>query len=399
MLLFRLITRHLGPLYGISAVLFLLLVGGTQFAVFGRGYAPLLFLFIVALDAWDELAANPASRLRQLILFLALVAAVYVHYYGVLLSMAFGAAALAQSLFERRLKVARFVLLALAGAACTPLLPLMRKASQFRTIYWEPVTLTTAMAFYGVLLEAAIPPLILMLILVAVANAWSQREGRVTAERPPLPRLPFSTLLALGCLAGLPIVLFIMAKLYTGAFLYRFVNASAVAICLLVLALSVPMTVPPRVRIAALLVIPGLFLALAIARQARGIALAAERDKTVQKLVRLQQSTGVPVVFGDDGLFIEMTFAYPREKLQNCYFLYNALPDHLTNVDVAVQGLQQVMALQAEPFDTLAASHSSFVFFGNWNTAVLRRAIRDHATLVYHPGTETDLDYWAVQLR
>jgi hypothetical protein len=136
----------------------------------------------------------------------------------------------------------------------------------------------------------------------------------------------------------------------------------------------------------------------AIVRQGRALVLDWHRGIEVQKLVRLQQATGVPVVFGDDGLFVELTLAYPRD-IQNCYFLYHALPDNVTNIDVAVHGLQQVMTLQAEPYDTLAASHNSFVFFGAWNTPVLQRAIRDHATVVYHPGTDADFDYWSVQLR
>jgi hypothetical protein len=390
MLLFRLISRRLSFIYGIAGVLFVLLVCGLEVASIGRPYALLLCAFSAALYAWDWLATEPSSNAHRVMFVLALATAMYSHYYGALYFVAFGAAAVLQGVLERKPPIQPLVLIALAGIVSLPDLPLAMAASHFSGSSSTPVMLTDALSFYPQLLDPVISGWILVAVSLSVGMSLA-REPAVQDEG----QFPLPTVLALAASACLPCGLFVLARLVTGGFLPRHVYAAAVAVCILLLTLAARAPVDKRWRGPILVMTPLLLLTISVARQARA-AVNDHRDRIafVQQLNYLQQETGQPVVLGDDGLFVELSYAYPQ-VVWNCYFLYGA-SGH-SQADVTIPGLQRVMPLHAMTFNAWKAQHRSFVFLGNWMDPVLSRAVAERADLKYHTRAD-GLDYWTVQL-
>jgi hypothetical protein len=388
--LFLLLCRRGDPMYGASAVLLMLLLWGQSLAANDRGYALLLCSFSISLYAWDGFEAQPSSIWREGLFALSLLLAVYSHYYGVLFFIAYALAALVRSLMDRRLWIRPFVLLAGTAVGCIPLWTLAEVASQYRTNFWTPVDLTAALNFYAMLLSPVLTAFVVMTVLLSIALVGSTR-----GEWPG--RLPLSrtSILAIGMFSFQPISLFLIAKLLTGAFNPGYAAEAGVAFCLLFVVLAANLSPSPRWRAVIFVGVPMVFLTISTARLARSLTFSYRED-FVKALAQLQKTINLPVVLGDDGLFVELAYAYPA-VLKNCYFLYDAFPHDRTNVDLAVRGLQQVMPLQAETYDAMKTAHREFLFIGTAGNAVLKRAVADGGTVVYHPAPSAT-DYWTVSI-
>jgi len=386
-LLFLLFCHRVLPVYGASAALLMLLACGQTLAVNDRGYALLLGCFASALYAWDQFEARPSSIWYPGLFALSLILAVYSHYYGVLFFVAFGLAAVVRSLLQRRLWIQPFLLLGGAALACGPLWALAKTASQYRANFWTPVDLNAALDFYANLLSPVAPALVFMGVLLGMAllqspaDEWSRRLA-----------LSRDSILAIGVFACLPAPLFIVARLVTGAFAPRYVYEAGVAFCVLLVVLAANLPLTSRWRAVIFLGVPMVFLTIATLRLARALTFTYRED-FVTALVQLQETSEFPVVLGDDGLFVELAYSHPG-ALKNCYFLYDVVPDRRTNVDLAVRGLQQVMPLQAQTYDSMKAAHPTFVFIGTWGP-LLARAVADGGTVHYRPSA-TVTDYWIV---
>ena len=388
-LLFLMLCRRGPPVYGASLVLLMMLSCGQVVAVNDRGYAVLLACFAAALYAWDGLDANDSGSVWLWSIFaLSLTAAVYTHYYGVLFFVAFGLTATVRSILDRRLWLKPFLLLAGATFVCLPLRPLAEAAGQYRVNFWTPVNLSSALGFYPALLSPVTPTLVFMAVLVAIFLSY-----RPEIDGWRSVALSRDAVLAAAMFACLPVVLFVLARLLTGAFWPRYVYSAGVALCTLVVVFGAKLPLGRRARTIIFIGVPLLFLTVATFRLSRGLTFS-ERREFVNALAQLQRTSALPVVLGDDGLFVEIAYAYPS-ALRNCFFVYDTHPDRRTNVDLAVRGLQQVMPVQAQTWVAMKTVHPSFLYIGNWGDTVLQRALEDGGTV--RPGPpQSATAYWVV---
>jgi hypothetical protein len=400
LLLFHLIRRHQPAVYALSGVILFLLICGFQDAFFIRSYALLVLIFMISLHSWDVLAEDRASRLHWIIFGLALLAAGYTHYYGVLFAVAFGMAALIQSFHERRLPIGTFALLAASEAAYLPLLPLMRTASRFSPNFYIPVTLGMGLDLYSEILTPVLPALVLMGVLTGIAAAYSKAPGNEPANGKARPGFPFPTVLALGSFACLPVVAFVVAH-FTGALRARYLQGSGIAICVVAAAALAKIAdeIPGRVRATIVIGVPMFFLGILVFREMRGIRFFQHYSgERTEQLKRLERAVGLPVVLAEEGVFIETTANYP-DALRNTYFVYAALGmAQIPTIERSIIGLKTVMPLRSQDYDSFVKEHDSFAFVGLWEQPVLVRAFADKAQIEYHPANSDSLSYWIVRL-
>jgi hypothetical protein len=252
------------------------------------------------------------------------------------------------------------------------------------------VTLTSALTFYPSLLAPAIPCLVAMTLLIALVPG--AEEFRAT-EATELPR---ETLHALVWFSALPVAMFVMARLVTGAFLPRYAIGSGAALALLSVVLASHM--PGRANRLGVIVVavPLLFLTVPVVRQLTGLRTHQFRVTFAASLERFQRTATQPVILGDDGVFVELSQSDSAQHLTNCYFLYDAFPDKRTNVDKAVRGLLQLWPIRAMSFDAMKSRTPGFSFIGNWGDRVLERSLADGATIEVRTDASSGLTYWHV---
>ena len=230
--IFDMFRRSYSPIVGMAASVLTLINSGLQAAETARSYAFLYLSFALSLYAWDRIANTPRTQQARrlwLLFSLALVLGIYSHYYAVLYLAAFGAAVFFETCKNRRISCPPVLAMSIAVVFSVPLWPLIHTASQFSANFWTPVTLTALLRFYPDLLLTVAPCLIALLsILCLVPLRTSPDELNDTHNG-----LNATTVVALVAFAMLPLVLFVLAKVFTGAFLPRYVEASGTAICLL----------------------------------------------------------------------------------------------------------------------------------------------------------------------
>lgn len=388
---YTLLARSLGAQYTFGASLLVLIAGGYEAAVATRGYALLLFSFGLSMLAWQAVATGRAGPRERLMFAGGLLCAFYSHYYGVLHGLAFGFASLTAA--TRRVSLVRqpYLLIASAVALSLPLWPLVEVAARFSDRFWTPVTITSALAFYPSLLAPAIPCLIAIALLTALVPA--DADGPATAEPLVMAR---ETVHALVWFSIMPVAMFVIASLRTGAFLPRYTVATGAALVILWVVLVSRMRGRAshlRLIVAAL---PLIFMSVPVVRQATGLRTHQFRVAFTAGLEDFQGAARQPVVIGDDGVFVELSQSDTQQRLTNCYFLYDAFPDRPNNVDEAVRGLLQVWPIRALAFDAMKARASGFAFIGNWGDRVLERSLADGATIHSQTDPSSGLKYWQV---
>ena len=393
--LFDLMRRRLGAAYGWAAALLMLLVTGFDMSLMERGYAIQILCFALALGAWDRMATDGPSLRRDAVFTGSLVAAVYAHYYSVLFFAAFFAAACVQAWMRKRFSWRPFVLLGVGAVLCLPLAPLVKAASQYSDNFWARPTGAGVLTFYPTLLTTATPCLVAMALVLGLAAAFSGSNGARDGE--PRPTLPADTMVALVAFALSPGVMLAMALTVTGAFHPKYIVAAGVAICLVVVTLIARLSLEPRLRALALVVVPTLCFAVQAGRQTEGLATRRFGEAFADSVAAFQSRQTIPVLIGNDAEFVQLSHYDTTGRLTNCYYAYDVFPESRANPDRAIAGLSTVMPLHAMSFAQMRSNHNEFAVIGGGDTPVVLRAVADGADVALHRDPESGLQYWAIR--
>jgi len=211
--------------------------------------------------------------------------------------------------------------------------------------------------------------------------------------------LPMATTAALAAAVALPIPLFVMARLWTGAFHPKFVPAAGVSICLLAVALVAGVPMGRRWRQTVLIGMPSIFLSVQVARQGQSLLHQGSHAEFASALATLQATVPEPIVIADDALFVELMHYDRQGKLTKCYFVHDALPAERSNVDKAIVGLAALTPLRVVSFDKWIRDHSRFAYIGDETYPLIRRAVADGAGLTLHRASNVNVNYWLVDYR
>jgi hypothetical protein len=215
----------------VAAVLPLLTVLYSTFSVEARAYAPMACMLAITAFAWQ----HASRKLGSVVLALALIAAVSIHYYAIFALLPLAAAELTWSAFNRRVRPGVWLAIVAGGLSCVAYWPLLNnlrqvygrhywaKASVFRAItsydeYLSVMTLGATLGFVAVLSGA--------LLVYVIRTVRPRPEDPIPPDVPPP-----NCVLALGLL-WLPWIALVAAQVAGGGIAARYTIGAALGIAL-----------------------------------------------------------------------------------------------------------------------------------------------------------------------
>jgi hypothetical protein len=133
--LFLAVGRRTNGVVGLFAALLPCSTEGWGYALQARGYGLTLGLFALALYAWSEAAAGRRSAMHWAVTAAALTAAMWTHYYAVLMWVPIVAGEGVRQAV-RGFQAGPWIALACAAAGALPLWPLIAAAAAHRSTFW-----------------------------------------------------------------------------------------------------------------------------------------------------------------------------------------------------------------------------------------------------------------------
>jgi hypothetical protein len=362
--LHRLAVPLAGPLFALVVVAALPLSPALGFAAEARPYAFLLACSAISLLAWREVTAGRRRRLGLAGLLFSLTAALYAHFYAILLFVPIAAGEAVRTWNRGRLDLAVWGVLAGAGLLALPLLPLAQACVAVRTTFWATPTLVrfwlSVQMFTSVALVAVIATLLGL-------TARCVPGGAETPLEQPPPPAPAHEVAAAAALACLPLIGFLVARLATNAYDGRYVLPSLVG-CLLLFAHGSRLVRHRRTAVATVLLAAVCLLAGA------HVVLAARR-------ALIEPSATVPLPLPDQGPrfvvvadafeFVQTVHAAPETRDRLVYLIDGlSHPDSpRSSPETSVLGLRELMPLHVEDYEGFVAAHDRFWVFdetGQW---------------------------------
>ncbi len=216
LILFHRVRTLTNGLFGLLAITSLLVTFLPSYAYEGRPYALLFFASTLALSLWISVAdasSGKSARRRSVFFGMALMLAVFAHYYAILLILPFVAEELRSSGLRKLLSFRLFCGFLGLGLGLAVQFPFIRAASQRRVAsFWAvPSFLALRQTYVEMLLQ-----FIFVLICVVLLFAWiSPRSNGSVEKQGPFERLGWFFL-------GIPIAGYVLAEVITHAFTTRY---------------------------------------------------------------------------------------------------------------------------------------------------------------------------------
>ncbi|HXH07669.1 MAG TPA: glycosyltransferase family 39 protein [Vicinamibacterales bacterium] len=342
------------------------LTGTYLYAYEGRPYGLVLGLSAVALLAWQRREDERWRRAAPLVCAATLTAAVWTHYYAVLLVVTLAAGELARAIARRRVDVGQWLALAVPLGALAALLPLVSRARTFAATFWSPPAIGMLASAYADLVD----PLGLVVLALGVGLAAAVVAGRLRPAGPEGARavraVPLADVVVLIALVGLPVAGYALAQMVTGAFHERYVIASVLGVA----GLSACACATLARRPAVLTIVFAVVAAAFAARQAAGLArLAIPFDPLARDRALVSRaSADLPLVASHALVFLPLAHYLPPADAQRVAFVARP-PEVVRRIGVdtgarALRRLARVAPLWVAEYDTFVQAHPRFLVYG-----------------------------------
>jgi 4-amino-4-deoxy-L-arabinose transferase-like glycosyltransferase len=366
--LYRFVARRTSPLHGMIAMLFPCLTTAYSYAYEARPYGLVLGFCGLALVFWQRATEGERRAGALTGLALSLAAAVSCHYYAVLLYAPLGIGELVRWWRSKKPDLALWTALVVSGAPILAFLPIIAKHSHYKNVFWAKAHWIDTLGFYVFLLQPAIAPAMLALLILALAWKPGSAPGfKSLAAGPYLHEMA-----AAISLAVLPLFAMILAKTFTGAFTERYALAAVAGISVLV-ALIPAAYEGSQPRIAAGMAV-AFCISFVVVQFFFMPGLLRGPDNPLAKLALPlgNNSPDTPVVVSDGRLFLQMFYYCPPELRSRLYFLADSEAamkyTGAGNVDVELPAMTSYVSLNAVPFRQFLASHKRFQLYGPYGT-------------------------------
>lgn len=357
--LFAVCRRPWGVTAGLIAAGTLLLSQANAMSYNGRSYALVVLSVTAGLWLWRRAAdgrGRPGALAGLALLFFA---APCLHFYAPFHMAGIVVAEMARTWMRRSVDLALWAAFAAAALALPILLPILAYAKQFAKGFWTPVTLPAALSIYSELFANGLGALFLVLATATVLHMVPGRRPQQTdAADRGLPEL-----WAAVYLVCLPLVVFALALVGTGALNWRYALSTAIGTAI---ALAAAARHSRPLRLACLVVI-GLYATGMFGLKAVSAVRNRNAETTANTLLALARSSTLPIVVDDSDAFIEGTFFASPELRQRLIFPLDPetalrLTGQAWN-QRAVTGLQKVAPLPTSRLEEILKAHPRFVLF------------------------------------
>lgn len=356
------VARRASQIYGVAGALFFLATSAYEYAGEARPYGLVLAFSGLAFVSWQRAAEGGRMRLIALSgLAICLFAALYTHYYAVLILGPICAAELTRTYHRRRVDLLIWLSFTLPAASLLLLIPLMRAAAGHAGTFWAPASWLGALDFYRGLLHPGV------LSVIALALAACVLTMPASSDSPRLPRWPVHDFVAMAGLALIPFAGVLLGKTVTGVFTPRYVMPAALGISVLAgWGLALLTRGRPRTALAATLILLACFLGVAI-RHGR----AAVRDlEQLRQDSRLLASTdpGLPIALANPHLFFKLSHYAPPPVSRRLFYLADPeIAVRRTGTDTPELGLMTLRRwapLRVMGYREFTQSHAEFLIYG-----------------------------------
>jgi hypothetical protein len=310
---FWFVARRTSPLYGLIGMLAPLTTVAYEYAFEARAYAFLLAAAGGALVSWQYAAEG--RRIALLPLALCLAAAVYLHYFGILLCVPLAAGELFRTYTSRRVDYPVWAALAGGGVGALTLWPLIAHVREHAGELENARGVAQLLAAYPNTFHLLLIPLSAFLpFLCWLSSRQSQHDERAPGLHGTFPR---HELVASAAMFALPALGYVFSITVTGTFTFRYVLPVVLgAGILLALAAHSHFRKMPAAPVALACCMLGSFFLYAAALVPKQARMRAALHG--QRLEDILDGASIPIVVGNHGqflLFSHYTAPGVRERL------------------------------------------------------------------------------------
>ena len=365
-LLYFLLRRLLGSMWGVVAMLLPLTSGGLYYyASEARGYGLMLGFSSLALFSWVRATQDSRRRIFVPVLGVSLAASTASHYYAVLTACALCLAELVRDIRSKRIDFPIWI--AFGGAAVPPLmfLSVIRSAQGYSGHFWAHPHWRMILTFYPDMLGYLPNVLLGTAAFALIRFALRSRTARGNDTAPPV--IPVWIFVAFAAFALIPCGAMVLAKTITQGYVDRYAICGVIGgliLCTFILnRLSQQRTAVARACVALSLV--------SFAANAYVIsydnALTLEDVKDDRILLTHKTGDG-PLAVGEVTIFYRLSF-YASPKLAR-RLAYPADADAAVkylNQDTVDRGLLELrpwFPMNVVPMSKYLRSHPFFLVYG-----------------------------------
>jgi hypothetical protein len=377
--LYRFVRRRLPAAFAWAAATFPVATLAYDYAFEGRPYALVLGFTGLALIGWQSAADGPRRAGGIALMVVSLAAAIYCHFFAVLVFLPIGFGELARAWSRKRIDLAVCVALVVALFPILSLRPLIKVAGAYRGTFWSKPNWAQNVNFYRALLEDATFPLFATLVLLVIIGRYATREGR---QDEPLTaggdeeRVPLHEFTAALVLVALPFLGFLLAKIASGgAYTERYALPSVMGFALIL--------TYGGARLRRLGAIPGVVMSVCVVGwfflyqlHALNTPVAASvqvSDADFQST----QANNLPIVVSRSFLFLQAHRDLSPPLSKRLVFLTQGT----TTDEIGLSRLSEWVPLKVEDFDGFVKSHARFYLCGYPADPVFRTVFDSRARL------------------
>ncbi len=377
---FGLVRRH-AP--AISALLAALLFAASQAAAVGqyaRSYGMVLGNCALGLWLWRKAADGKKRWLTVPLLGVSMAASLMLHYYGPIQMLCVVAAELMRTAQRRRVDWWMWLAFAATFLPLPLVWPLIQNARQYSKGFWAPLTLEACLDIYHLLFAYLAAPVVIILFLyVAGKLVMDAPETALPPVRQVAPELA-----AAAWLVALPVVIFCIAKAFTGALFFRYALSLIVGVAFL---FGLAASCSRLLRMVTALVL-GVFTLALLTAKAGSFARYTDYG-LAQEMPVLAGMTDLPIVIDAPQSFLETWYYVPDSLRKRIYYLVDADAAYRIqkqNVDqrflLIMGGIAGFQAVRREDF---IREHTRFalVYQGGWLLESIATRVR-RIEVAYH---------------
>lgn len=198
------------------------------YAVEGRHSLPLFAAACLALLAWQRATLRPSSPARLVLLAVALAIGPFIHFYGVFSLVPILVGEAVRTLGTRRICWPIIISIGISQASLVLLYPFLINSIGFSGNFWTSVTPVDVLVIYWRLIGLAVAAFFAMVIAWQLPRRAAGKPSLMAAPGP----FPGHEMAAIIAYCLVPLMLYLVAELVTGAFLARYTIIAVIGVAL-----------------------------------------------------------------------------------------------------------------------------------------------------------------------
>lgn len=371
LLVYLWVYRRQGGLYAICGLLILWLTGAFSFGFEARPYALLLFFTTLTITCWMAHARANRSKWALAGVALFLAAAVWSHYYGVLLLAPLATGELIRTARSRRIDWPVWMAMfggALTLIACLPLIEVNRQL--YSKAFWSPAEAAHFyFAYHYIVAPGSRSFLVAAIVLVSMevihlAKVGASQRGSRRCSYPPEESGVIVALVAtpiLGVLLGL---------VFTGIFVLRYAIVGAIGVVMLALIVLERASAHRRGRVfAVVVVLMASFVTVRVVDDDQpdlSRIRVTDLARTYEILATDPIPGGLPIAIASPIIFAQVYHYAPPQIAARVVYLSNpkAAVEWLgTDSDTGMERLSRAVGWPARPEAHFRSQHERFLIY------------------------------------